>query len=209
MNMIRIGLCGAGGTGKGTLASAFHEKHPEVKVIPSTVQHVGELIAPKAGNYKEIPVAFKPSFQDMILAVQGEAERTIASNGLDYISERSLADFVPYMDRVLKEIYGRVNKKDHQNYVNRMMSYLKETPYTHIFFLPADDFEPDDAEDSSWKERDQLERIRTNEALRELLAEIGMECKIPVRILKGTVEERLASMEKAVYGEETNSVTHG
>ena len=200
--MIRIGLCGAGGTGKGTLASAFHEKHPEVKVISSTVQHVGELIAPKAGNYKEIPVAFKPSFQDMILAVQGETERTIASNGLDYISERSLADFVPYMDRVLKEIYGRVNKKDHQNYVNRMMSYLKETPYTHIFFLPADDFEPDDAEDSSWKERDQLERIRTNEALRELLAEIGMECKIPVRILKGTVEERLASMEKAVYGEE-------
>ena len=124
----------------------------------------------------------------------------MASNGLDYISERSLADFVPYMDRVLKEIYGRVNKKDHQNYVNRMMAYLKETPYTHIFFLPSDDFEPEDAEDSSWKERDPLERIRTNESLRELLAEIGMECEVPVRILKGTVEERLASMEAAVYG---------
>ena len=208
--MVRIGLCGAGGTGKGTLAKAFNERHPEVKIIPSTVQHVGQIIAPASENYKEIPSAFKPYFQDAILAVQAETERTMTANGLDFISERSLADFVPYMDRVLKEIYGRVNKKDHQNYVNRMMTYLKETPYTHIFFLPSDDFEPEDTEDSSWKERDPLERIRTNDSLREILAGIGEDLGIPVRILKGTVEERLEKMEEAVYGkEETNSVTHG
>lgn len=196
--MLRIGLCGAGGTGKGTLAKAFHEKHPEVMIIPSTVQHVGQMIAPESESYKEIPAAFKPMFQDAILAVQGEAERTMASNGLSYISERSLADFVPYMDRVLEGIFGHVDETAHDSYVARMKAYLKETPYTHIFFIPSDDFIPEDKDDAAWKERDPLERVKTNESLKSILQDIGLSMNIPVKTVSGTVEERVKKMEKAL-----------
>lgn len=199
---MRIGLCGAGGTGKGTLAKAFHEKHPEVMIIPSTVQHVGQMLAPDSKNYKEIPAAFKPLFQDAILAVQGETERTMASNNLSYISERSLVDFVPYMDRVLTDIFGRVDKSSHDEYVSRMKKYLEETPYTHIFFIPSNDFIPDDKKDASWKERDPLERVRTNDSLQSLLQDIGLSMKIPITTLSGTVNERVTKMEKALFPEE-------
>lgn len=207
--MLRIGLCGAGGTGKGTLAKAFHEKHPEVQLIPSTVQHIGKIIAPDSENYKEIPAAFKPMFQDTILAVQAETERTMAANGLDYISERSVADFVPYMDRVLEELFGRVNKDSHNAYLNRVKAYLSETPYTHLFFIPADDFEPGDEDEAGWKERNQADRIKTNESLKDILQDIGLSMKIPVTVLTGTIEERLEKMEKRLYSGENNSVTHG
>lgn len=196
---LRIGLCGAGGTGKGTLARAFHEKHPEVKLIPSSVQHVGQIIAPNSENYKDIPTAFRPMFQDVILAVQGEAERTMAVNGLSYISERSLVDFIPYMDRVLEEIFGRVDKDSHRSYVNRMKAYLQDTPYTNIFFIPADDFEPGDQSEADWKERDPLERVKTNDSLKSILQDIGLFTGITVTKLSGTVEERLAKMEAVLY----------
>ena len=198
---MRIGLCGAGGTGKGTLAKAFHEKHPEIKVIPSTIQHVGKIISPDSENYKEIQSAFRPMFQNMILAVQAETERTIAANDLEYISERSLLDFVPYMDRVLEDLFGHIDKDAHNVYLNRVKLYPKETPYTHIFYLPEEDFDPADGEDASWKERNQSDRLETSKSLKNLLQDIGLSMDIPVTVLSGTVEERLEKMEKHLFGD--------
>lgn len=196
---MRIGLCGAGGTGKGTIAKAFCAKHPEVKLIPSTVQHIGQMLDPDSDNYRTISAVFKPDFQRIILAVQAETERTMDTNHLSYISERSLIDFIPYMDRVLKDLYGYIPHGEHGSYMYTVKHYLRETPYTHIFFLPADDFDPGDGEDAAaWKERDPAERARTNEELKKHLHELAPGFGIPVTILSGSVEERLEQMEKAL-----------
>lgn len=199
---IRIGLSGAGGTGKGTLVKKFHERHPEIMEIHSCVEHVGKILDASSPNYKEMQAFIKPSFQQTILAAQAEAERMFTQNGLSYITERSIVDFIPYMDRVLKSIdmHKRVDRDQHKAYVNRIKAYIKDNPYTHIFFLPADDFVPANTQDVAWKERDPLDRIKTNDSLRSNLMDVGLELGIPVVTIRGSVKERLDQMEQAVFG---------
>lgn len=201
MAIIRIGLCGAGGTGKGTLVREFGKKHPEVKCIYSCVEHVGKILDPDSGNYKDMQAWLKPSFQQTILAAQAETERTFAQNNLSYISERSLVDFLPYMERVLKSIaiYGRPDKDERKAYFERIKMYVGDNPYTHLFFLPQDDFTPVKDESVAWKERDPLDRIRTDDSIRTALQEIGEKFGIPVTVLRGSVEERLDEMEKQIF----------
>lgn len=201
---LRIGLCGAGGTGKGTLVREFNKRHPEVLRIYSCVEHVGKILDPESDNYKNMQAWVKPSFQQSILAAQAEAERMFAQNDLSYITERSLVDFLPYMDRVLKAIgaFGRIDKDEHKAYFARIKAYIKDTPYTHLFYLPQDDFTPSNGENVAWKERDPLDRIKTDASLREALTEVGEEFKIPVTILRGSVENRLKTMEETISSNE-------
>lgn len=203
MSAIRIGLSGAGGTGKGTLVKKFHERHPEIMEIHSCVEHVGKILDPDSPNYKDMQAWIRPSFQQSILAAQAEAERMFAQNGLSYITERSIVDFIPYMDRFLKSVdmNGRLDKEQHKAYVDRIKAYIKDNPYTHIFFLPADDFIPETTEEVTWKERDPLDRIKTNDSLHENLVDIGLDLKIPVTSLTGSVEERLDQMDKVIFGQ--------
>lgn len=191
--MIKIALCGAGGSGKGTLAREI-SKNFGFQLLPSPIQDVGKLLYPDKENYKNIQMESSTEernlYQHCIVMPQIINELNAARHtALGYVSERSVFDYLAYFYR-----FGRVNDEQSDKlfdqYEELVLRAYNQNPYDLIFFLGAKDFEPQDAEAGKWKERDPQDREQTSDWLYYYLTKSGNVDKSQVFHIHGTVEER-------------------
>lgn len=192
--MLKIAFSGAGGTGKGTLGpllSQTVENRLGIKsfFIPSSVQYVGNNLFPEAKNYKDFSTKERLSYQYAILGGQIALEGHLNFRYDISIYERSIFDYLAYADELPKE------------YRKSAMSAYVSDPYDIILFFPYDDFTPQDIKKSSWKERDQESRKKTDAFLRRFLFEDSAAIYSVVKEIRGTVEERCKIAADIICGE--------
>src|SRR5574344_1732480 len=100
--MITIGMTGAGGVGKGTLArglisSLEYRLDETFFFIPSPVQSIGKMISPYSLSFDKLPLQEKLLMQYSALMAQVKMEVLLCQHYKSYIAERSLIDYIPYM----------------------------------------------------------------------------------------------------------------
>ncbi|KAI4453812.1 atp-dependent clp protease proteolytic subunit [Holotrichia oblita] len=166
---MKIGLTGAGGTGKGTLG-ALIANYLNIPFIPSHIVPTG-LTMGLNKNYKDVEQLDKHlAFQWTIMMGQIYQERAIQLTGFGYVAERTTLDYVPYfLDRNLID----------PHYLNAARDWAQET-YDGIIYLPVE-FEAQDTMENAWKERDRNAQKRTSAIIAKEL-----ECINPDRVLTVT-----------------------
>lgn len=201
---LKIGFCGAGGTGKGTLIFKYMNsviQGAELTVpVWSPVERIGRLFSPAAKSYKDFTkesIFQRMQYQYSILSAQIQAEKDAEKEiegtyalSTTILCERSLFDYLAYVQDV------SINSK--QNYVGMARRAYYDSPYDIIFFIPYDDFKPTDEKEHEWKERDEKSRKQTNDYLHYLLFNSAEADCSHIKILKGTLEERLKQMKAVI-----------
>lgn len=192
---MHIALCGAGGTGKGTIAAKLEEE--KYLFLKSPVEYFTKLMFPEAKNYQDIP--FLNKIQEQYAVVTAEMMQEQMRRDNDYVAERSVFDFLPYTYQAIQREYKtdttriELSYSKYRNYVYRYLE--REKPYDIIFFFPIE-FDPEDKAINSWKERDAMARIKTQRFLEAELKKVSDD--IPVFVIHGTVEERLLQIKQAL-----------
>lgn len=183
---MKIAFSGAGGTGKGTLASDISLGY-DIPIIRSPVQDIGKMMFPDTKNYIEIPTNKKWNFQYAVLLTQIFLEKHLAATDLAYVSERSVFDYIAYAETK--------DEKTYQDYKNMILQAYKENPYDIIFYIPHDDFIPQDKEEASWKERDEEHRKQTDKIIQKIL-NIADDSEIVT--LTGSIKQREEKMHREI-----------
>lgn len=183
---MKIAFSGAGGTGKGTLATDISLDY-DIPVIRSPVQDVGKMMFPDVKNYIEILSDKKWNFQYAAVLTQIFLEKRLAVTDLAYVSERSLFDYIVYAETK--------NRKMYQDYKDMILRAYKENPYDIIFYIPYNDFIPRDKEDASWKERDENSRRLTDNFIRTILNEAD---DSEIVTLTGSVKQREEKIRREI-----------
>lgn len=202
-----LALCGAGGTGKGTLSKIIAEEY-KIHFLPSRIQDIGMLYFPKTKNYKEIAqsITDKIAFQYAIVTAQVEKELLLRENGFSYVTERTLIDYYAYMSKFEqdnKDILTKEHKQSIQNYYAYIIRSFDELPYKHIFYLPFNDFKNTQADLSlnRWKDR-QITNDSTNSIMDSLIRSIAQyfkdKCGVSICLIHGSLEDRMEQIETAV-----------
>ena len=179
---MKIGLCGAGGTGKGTVVRSLVSKM-RITPIYSSVEYLGKLIKPDSKSFSDFSDEERALFQYSIVSAEIQNERFLADNNKDYIAERSLFDYLAYWG-VNNSIGG------YENFEKYVLGAYKKNPYDYLFFIPIE-FEAKDTDVSSWKERDQKSRKEREDILLELIFKLHVVRDSTIVILKGSVEDRV------------------
>ena len=173
---MNIALAGAGGTGKGTLGKALAYTLKAV-FLPSHIKDTG-LMLNMMNSYKdEIGKEQELVFQHAIMFGQLYQERALQIAGLDYIAERTTLDYIPY--------YLVRGLSPDAPYVTAAREWAKHN-YDFVVYLPVE-FEPQDKEENSWKERESAEQERTSSIILEELTALN----IPTITVTGSVTDRL------------------
>lgn len=206
--MVRIGLTGAGGTGKGTLANALsskilHDTDVKIPVIPSFISEISKKISPESKNYSDMTGRQKLLQQYSILSSQINAEMVLNSIDSAFISERSILDYLPYMEDAYKK-HEEITQEDYEAYKTMILSTLMEPCYDYIIYLPVE-FRPTntDLQKNSWKERDEKKQHETDMIIRNFVNKIPWMCshkgvKAPrIIVATGSVEERIHICKEA------------
>lgn len=183
---MKIAFSGAGGTGKGTLASDISLDY-DIPIIRSPVQDIGKMMFPDTKNYIEIPTNKKWNFQYAVVLTQIFLEKHLAATDLAYVSERSIFDYIAYAETK--------DEKTYQDYKNMILRAYKENPYDIIFYIPYNDFVPQDKEDSSWKERNEESRRLTDNFLRRILNEVD---DSEIVTLTGSIKQREEKIHREI-----------
>lgn len=183
---MKIAFSGAGGTGKGTLASDISLDY-DIPIIRSPVQDIGKMMFPDTKNYIEIPTNKKWNFQYAVVLTQIFLEKHLAATDLAYVSERSVFDYIAYAETK--------DEKTYQDYKNMILRAYKENPYDIIFYIPYNDFVPQDKEDSSWKERNEESRRLTDNFLRRILNEVD---DSEIVTLTGSIKQREEKIHREI-----------
>ena len=194
---VRIAFSGAGGTGKGTLARYVtkhinREKGFNFTLIESRNEPITELLCPDSENYKDMPPAIYDVKQFAILGGQIAQEEAA---GDDFISERSIFDYLAYFSKDIDELM-KLSKDE----MSRRLLYVdtyremvaraaERRPYDIIFMTPAD-FIPDDSEENIWKERDEAERAETERKIARILELVVCHESTSVVCLTGSFSEK-------------------
>lgn len=197
-NIKTVAMCGAGGTGKGTLLKQLSEE-TYFDLILSPVQYIGKMLAPCSSNYSDMDFQTKVVMQYSGLMSQISMERNSKINYTDCFVERSVFDYLPYMKDALTKKYQkdtyRINS-EYEKYKSIVKEYIKtEKPYTKVVFVPIE-FEPNDKLESKWKERDLSTRQKTETELRNILNEF--KAYIDVTTISGTTKERARQVLDAI-----------
>jgi len=188
--MYKIGLCGAGGTGKGTfgkkLAEVLEEKGNVLlaKLYASPVQRVGRTLFPQAKNFADFSPEEGILYQYAILGAQTELELNADEEGVAdvCIFERTFFDYLAYT-RGLNEAWQ-------EEYEDTVLNAYYKDPYDIIFYFPADDFVPQDTADAAWKERDQESRKKTDRILQDILFKEDLAEHSMIFKLAGSLDQR-------------------
>lgn len=172
---MKIGLTGAGGTGKGTLGNLI-AKYLDVPFLPSHIKNTGITMG-LAKSYKDVEQADKHlAFQWTIMMGQIYQERSAQIIGTSYIAERTTLDYIPYfLERKLDDPF----------YLQTAREWAEKT-YDGIIYLPVE-FEAQDTVENAWKERDKAAQERTSAIINQELSHLTLG---PVLTVHGTVEER-------------------
>lgn len=180
---MRIGLTGAGGTGKGTLGSLI-ANYLEVTFIPSHIKDTGIAMGLEK-NYKDVnEEARHLAFQWTIMMGQIYQERALQIAKLDYVAERTTLDYIPYF-------LGR--NLDDPKYLHAAREWAART-YDLIIYLPVE-FEAKDIVENAWKERDIVEQMRTAEII---IKELSAMPEIDVLVARGSIEERFELVKSEI-----------
>lgn len=194
-----IALCGAGGTGKGTLLKAFVGENPYFNIIASPVQYIGKKLAPFSKNYNDMDFPSKIVFQYSGLMSQISMERNAKDNYLDTIVERSVFDYLAYMNEALGTKYGTDTARmevEYSKYENIVKEYIKqERPYTKVVFVPIE-FTPKDNKKSIWKERNAEKRQNTERRLISILDKFKN--YIDIVKVSGTTSKRVKQIQSTL-----------
>ena len=197
-----IGLCGAGGTGKGTLMKALQEHggYPFF-VLPSPVEETGKRIAPDSKSYSDMLNSQKVILQYSALIAQMHSERVATMNGQHSISERSVLDFLPYMQEFLESCPAKDTTwlYEYGFYERMVKQYLSNGIYDVLIYVPIE-FEPSaqDLKTNSWKEREGKRRRQTDRKIQELLKWVEENTQIKIVRVCGSVSERLKQVQEVI-----------
>jgi len=174
---VRIGLTGAGGTGKGTLGQALARK-AGLTFLPSHIQDTGQAMGFE--SYKDTHgLAGALAFQYAVMFGQIYQERALQLAGVGYVAERTTIDYIPYF------LQRGIMRKDYVDpYIDTAFTWAQKA-YDMIIYCPLD-FAPDDG--APWKERDQAARERTDQAIYGFINRLT---NVPVLVAHGTPVERL------------------
>ena len=189
--MYKIGLCGAGGTGKGTfgkkLAEVLEKKDDVLlsKLYASPVQRVGRALFPQAKNFADFSPERRMLYQYAILGAQTEIELNADDEGFADICifERTFFDYLAYANGL--------NEDWQEEYEDAVLNAYYKDPYDIIFYFPADDFAPQDTADAAWKERDQESREKTDRILRDILFKENLAEHSMVFEITGDLDQRI------------------
>lgn len=189
--MYKIGLCGAGGTGKGTfgkkLAEVLEKKDSMLllKFCDSPVQRVGRTLFPQAENFTDFSPERRMLYQYAILGAQTEIELNADDEGFVDICifERTFFDYLAYANGL--------NEDWREEYEDAVLNAYYKDPYDIIFYFPADDFTPQDTADASWKERDQESRKKTDKILQDILFKENLAKHSMVFEITGDLDQRI------------------
>ena len=185
---MNIALCGAGGTGKGTLAENLVTAYDNlfgsyIPVIKSPAQDIAKTLYPESKNFSDITNDKRIMFQYCGLFSQISMEKNLFYNDMDYICERSIFDYLAYFN------VGLDDKLEYEKYKSIVKFHYEKYPYDYLCFLGLD-FIPADKEKNKWKERDQQSREERNKILREIIFDNNMAYKSTVIDLTG-VEDKV------------------
>lgn len=188
---MNIALCGAGGTGKGTLAqglvTAYNNVYgTHISIINSPVQDVAKMMYPYSENFSDITEENRFMFQYYSILPQMFMERSFWYNDLDYICERSVFDYLAYFN---VGVESDIIKEGYSSYKRKVKGHYEEYPYDYVCFLGLD-FIPADKEENKWKERDHKSREERDKILRKIIFEDNMAYKSTVIDLTG-VEDKV------------------
>lgn len=180
---MNIALCGAGGTGKGTLAENLVTVYDNlfgsyIPVIKSPAQDIAKTLYPESENFSDIVKDKRLMFQYCGLFSQISMEKNLFYNDMDYICERSIFDYLAYFN------IGLDDKLEYKKYKSIVKRHYEEYPYDYLCFLGLD-FIPADKKKNKWKERDQQSREERDKILREIIFDNNMAYKSTVIDLTG------------------------
>ena len=166
---MKISLTGSQGTGKTTLCEAFINKYPKFYYLKETAR----IEIKKAGKLPQfMTLDERCAFQERVLDSQIEQELANPS----FISDRSVFDVLAYTKGLPN--YNRLKEK-------ALKHYLKNK-YDVVFYVPIQfDIEGDSERDPDKKYQQEID---------ENIMDLIKEFKLPVKIVQGTVDERLATM---------------
>lgn len=185
--MVSIALCGAGGVGKGTLGSYLaHELG--YYFLPSAIKDIGQRICPQAREFNEIPLREKYAYQYSILTAQMEKEFLLKDLNINFVSERSAIDYLPYFIKAFGEDTAAVDQ-----YKEMIISHVRKMAYDYLIYLPVE-FRPtkEDITINAWKERDAQSQAHTDSVIFEQFRNIA-DSKLSVTLMpSGSIEERIA-----------------
>lgn len=201
---IRIALCGAGGTGKGTLVKEFSKQVNEalcsMDIIFSQNEYIAKIMFPGLKKFSEVEEQDKKAYQYAILSAQIAQEKIFSSMHDDFtrfISERSVIDYIPYA------IKNDTKKEWYLNYQKLIFEYLKTKPYDHLVYVPLE-FSCGKKPGEEFKERD-IESQKDTDArirdtimsnnLRNICNETGME----IFSVSGTPYERAGQIIRKIW----------
>lgn len=194
---MKIAFAGAGGTGKGTLANIISLDY-KIPVIPSPVQDVGRIIFPDAKNYVDIltyDTIDRWIFQYSAVMSQIFLEKRLTLFYLACVSERSLFDYLAYATPAGEESLHEYENR-YLKYEEMILRAYKENPYDIIFYIPYDDFKPDDKETATWKERNEESRKATDSIIRKVLNCFADDSEVVT--LRGNIKEREEKMHREI-----------
>jgi hypothetical protein len=185
--MVSVALCGAGGVGKGTLGNQLaHELG--YYFLPSKIQNIGQRIYPQADGFKGIPAREKFAYQHSILTAQIEKELLLRDVGINFVSERSVLDYLPYFMKAFSDDLEAV-----KHYKKMIMDHVYKMSYTYLIYLPVE-FRPtkEDLAINNWKERDPDSQNHTDAVIFDLVKETEKQKLSTIIMPSGNVERRTA-----------------
>lgn len=204
-----IAFCGAGGTGKGALMEEVMKYVLSLHPLPSRFQTIARKICPGAKSYQDMSIEDHILVQYSTVTAQMAQEQLCYQKGWDFLAERSVLDFLPYMYGALRKAYGTDTARIsliYDRYQNYVLDYLRNHPYPILVYFPVE-FIPKD--DNPWKERNPENQKKTDQFLQHILSDEIMKNpqKYKIKYLitaHGSVKERSKAVIKA-YNEEKNS----
>lgn len=202
MQIVRVGLTGAGGTGKGSLVSNFMMNHGQARgfaPVRSPIQFVKGFVSPYSISYDAIMKDYKMLLQYGGLFGEMNAERVVDGCQTNCIAERSVIDFLPYFKQAFppNESIGEIYTAEY--YERLIHKFLQDLPYDILVYVPIE-FEnsDDDKQQNYWKERDPEKRKKTDECILDQLAWVQENTDTTIISVSGTIEERTSQLTDAI-----------
>lgn len=124
---LKVGLMGAGGTGKTTDATAIHEK-TGLPMMKSASRTVYEQLGISEEDCLKYTDKEKWELQGKIFTLKQNND----DNAFEFIADRTLLDHWAYC---LAYCGGFIQNNDFIRYENNVRKHMKST-YTHIFYYP-------------------------------------------------------------------------